>query len=296
MELRHLKYFLTVAQELHFRKASEKLFVAQSALSTQIKMLEEELGVQLFNRNKRNVQLTEAGKYLANGVNNIFEQLSYLKNTAKLIDSGLIGNVKIGYVSSAMNSILLGIISKIHKDFSKIKIELFEMPPAVQLEAIKAGNLDVGFLRGALSDKDIQKKVVFEETYSIVLPLNHPVNQKNFKSLKDIAEDQIIILPRSAGESYYDTLIYLCNKAGFIPKIAHFSVYANAVTEIKLVENNMGVSIIPSSLIKGVNAKVKVIELKNIPERTQLLMAWKKKNESAPLLAFLKISNEFIKA
>ena len=292
MELRHLKYFIKVSEELNFRRAAEKLFIVQPALSRQIKQLEEELGVELFKRTKRSVKLTEAGKYFVKEINSLFYQLEQSKKTIKLIDSGLMGKIKISYVGSAMHSILPSIISKIQQDLPDLHTELSELTSTDQLNGIRVGNIDVGFFRNPFPNDDIETKIVFEETYSIVLPQNHPIDENNFKGLRDLANENFILLPRSAGEKYYDNLILLCNKSGFTPKITHESVYGSTV--IRLVENNLGVSIVPSSLMKGFNAKVKFIELKNISDRAQLIMGWNKNNNNPARLIFLKTVNAFL--
>lgn len=281
-----------LSQELNFRKAAEKLFIVQPALSKQIKQLEIELGVQLFQRTKRSVKLTESGKYFAKEIDALFYQLEQAKKMVMLIDSGLMGKIKISYVGSAMHSILPSIISKIQQDLPELHTELSELTYTDQLTGIKTGNIDVGFFRNPSPTEDVETKIVFEETYSVVLPQNHPVNESNFKGLKDLANENFILLPRSAGEKYYDNLILLCNKTGFTPKITHESVYGSTV--IRLVESNLGVSIVPSSLMHGFSARVKFIELKNTPDRAQLLMGWNKNNNNPALLVFLKTVEEFL--
>ena len=213
MELRHLKYFLAVAEELHFRKAAEKLFIVQPALSRQIKQLEEELDVVLFKRTKRAVILTEAGKFFYKEVQDLFMRLEQSKAKSKQIETGSVGKIKVGYVPSAMHNILPKLITRLQKSQPNLHFEFYQMTAVVQVEMLKAEKLDIGFLRIPRNDKDIADQVVFTETYSVVLPENHEINEKNFKGLYQFADENFILTPRSVGERYFDNIISLCTAA-----------------------------------------------------------------------------------
>jgi LysR family transcriptional regulator, benzoate and cis,cis-muconate-responsive activator of ben and cat genes len=289
MEIRHLRYFLAVAQELHFRKAAEKLFIAQPALSRQIRQLEEKTGVRLFTRTKRSVRLTEAGKYFCREATEILQKLENITQKAKQIDAGTAGKIRIGYVGSAMHSILPKIITRLQKDFPDLHLELMEMPPVAQLQWLREGKIDLAFLRNPPDvDNERISKVVYSETFSLVLPLNHALSEKSFRSLKDVASDKFILIPRSANEIYFDSIVALCIADGFSPEIIHESAYADSI--IRLVENNLGISILPSSYRGGFNAKVKFIELKKITARSNLMMFWQKKNDNPALPLITKIA------
>jgi len=292
MELRHLKYFVAVAEELHFTKAAEKLFVAQPALSRQIKQLEKELGILLLNRTKRTVSLTVAGKFFYKEVKELFLTLEQIKAKTKQIETGLAGKIRVGYVGSAMLSILPRVMTELQKKQPDVHLELFEMPAKIQMENLVAEKIDIGFLRTPYEEKSLNKEVVFSETYSLVLPMNHKKDQKNYKGLHEFADENFILTPRNAAERYFDNIIALCASAGFSPKIIHESLYENAT--IRLVENNIGISIFPTSFKKAFNAKVKFIELKNVPDRLQLSIAWKKKNNNPSLETMIKIIKKLV--
>jgi DNA-binding transcriptional LysR family regulator len=159
MELRHLLYFKAVAKHLHFRNAAASLFISQPPLSRQIKELEDELGVKLFSRSNKRVALTEAGKYFAASVDNLFAQLEESKNTVRQIhlaaDSG---EFNIGYISSVYQPHLAEVLKALRRSFPYIKTGLFERPTIKQVEALEQGKLDVGILRAPVnSDKLIVK-------------------------------------------------------------------------------------------------------------------------------------------
>jgi DNA-binding transcriptional LysR family regulator len=293
MELRHLKYFITVAEELHFTRAAEKLFIVQPALSRQIKQLEDELGVLLFNRTKRVVTLTEAGQFFYKEVKELFLMLDQAKSRTKQIETGSVGKIRVGYVGSSMMTVLPKLITTLQKKQPDLHLELFEIPAKIQMESLLAEKLDIGFLRIPYEEKDLNQEVIFIETYSLVLPANHKKSEKNYKGLHEFAGENFILPPRSAGEKYFDNIISLCTSAGFSPNIVHESHYENAT--VRLVENNIGISIFPTSYRKAFNAKVKFIELKDIPDRLQLSIVWKKNNNNASLLMIIKIIEKLFK-
>jgi len=287
MELRHLKYFIAVAEELHFSKAAARLCIVQPALSRQVKELENELGVMLLKRTKRSVALTEAGKYYYDEAINILRLLDNIKERAQQMQSGSAGRIKIGHVGSAMLTTLPKLITRLRKDYPGIRIELHEMTAMTQLQMLKTGKIDLGFLRVPREDDDFVFETIFAETYSLVLPSSHKITSRNFKGLKQVAAEKFILPPRSAGERYYDNIIAICNAAGFSPYVAHESVNEDA--SIRLVENNLGISIFPSSFKNAFNAKVKFIELKRIPQRLRLSIAWNKNNSNPALQTLINI-------
>lgn len=293
MELRHLKYFITVAEELHFTRAAEKLFIVQPALSRQIKQLEEELGVQLFNRTKRIVTLTEAGQFFYIEVKDLFLMLDQIKSRTRQIETGSVGKIKVGYVGSSMITVLPRLITTLQKKHPDIHLELFEIPAKIQMEELIAEKLDIGFLRIPYEEKELNQEVIYIEPYSLVLPANHKKNEKNYKGLREFADENFILPPRNAGERYFDNIISLCTAAGFSPHIVHESHYENAT--VRLVENNIGISIFPTSYKKAFNAKVKFIELKDIPNRLQLSIVWKKNNTNPSLLIMIQIIKKMFK-
>ena len=147
MELRHLLYFKTVAEELHFRNAASKLFISQPPLSRQIKELEEELGAQLFERNNKRVNLTPAGEYLKKEAEKIFAQLEENKQIVKQIHQGINGKLRIGYISSTYHHQLVNVLKEIPALYPFVKTKLYEVPTTKQIKALEEGKLDIGILR-----------------------------------------------------------------------------------------------------------------------------------------------------
>lgn len=281
IELRHFKYFLAVAEELHFRKASERLFISQPGLSRQIKQMEEILETQLFTRNKKRVQLTLAGEYLKNEVESIINHLQSIKRQIKLVDKGDLGELNIGFLGSAMQTVIPKLLLKLRDDFPGINTNLEELSNSAQLTAILKDQLDIGFVRMSRVPKGVEIQPVFEDTFSIVLPKNHKIDSKNFKGMHSFKEEHFILFSQNYSPLYYDTVMSICEDAGFLPKVSHKSVHAQTI--FTLVENNLGIAIVPTSLHQGFNMNVKFIELKQIPQRAILSVIWKEDNRNPVL-------------
>jgi DNA-binding transcriptional LysR family regulator len=289
MEFRTLQYFLGVASELHFSKASEKLFIAQPALSRQIQQLENELGVVLFERDKRNVRITPAGEYLQTEATKILAQLDNVRLRTQQIHKGEEGELRIGHPGSAVYSVLPPLLSALRLYFPNIKTNLSEIMDRDLYTFLNNYQIDIGFIREPLPDKNICSKVIFEESIALILPENHPITQENFTSLAQVKDESFILLPRLSGTTYHDMLSQMCEKSGFLPNVVHESNYG--ATILKLVEQNLGVSLMPISYKYSSAMRVKFIDLNRFSERTQLSIAWRR-DDTNPLIAnFLKVAD-----
>ncbi len=289
LEFRHFKYFLAVAKELHFRKAAELLYISQPGLSRQIKQMEEDLGIKLFERNNRKVELTKAGEYLQKELNNHFKRLDDIINHAQLLHKGIDGKLKLGYVGSAMQELIPELLLKFREISSDVLVNLTEMDNRTQIQALFDMDIDVGFVRLERVPRGLKIHPAREETFSLVLPENHPVDETNFKSLAQFKNENFILFDASYSESYYEKVMQIFDDSGFYPNVSHSTVNASSI--YRLVENNFGISIVPTSLRYGYNFKIKFIELKNISQRTALKIVWNSKNTNPVLLSFIGIFN-----
>jgi len=281
IELRHLTYFLAVAQELHFRKAAEKLFISQPGLSRQIKQMEEILETQLFERNKKKVALTPAGHYLKGEVEYIFNHMEKVERQLKLMGDGNSGEIRIGFLGSAMQQVIPKLLLQIKDEYPKVKTSLEELSNFAQVDAVLNDQLDIGFVRLSRVPSTLEMKIVFTDTFSLVLPERYPMLTREFDGMERFAKEDFILFSQAYSPLYYETIIGICKDAGFAPKISHKSVHAHTI--FKLVENHMGISIVPTSLQNGFQMRVKFIELKDIPQRAELSVIWKKEHTNPVL-------------
>ena len=273
MELRHLLYFKTVAEELHFTKASEKLFIAQPPLSRQIKELEMELGVELFQRNNKRVSLTEAGRYFKEEVEGIFSKLEEAKNRVRQIASNENGELRIGYISSVYQSDLSKVLQEMKEVFPFVRTSLFEAPTVKQIEDLEQGRLDVGILRAPVHSEKLNQQTLFLDPFVIVTPdtITSPDQRKLALIIKDLP---FIFFNKKYAPNYYEKLVEICERLGFKPNIQH--EVNNVHSILQLVEGGLGVSIIPASLEKQYSfLKVKFLPLENISINTEIVLAYK---------------------
>ncbi|MDO1513366.1 LysR family transcriptional regulator [Maribacter confluentis] len=281
IELRHLTYFLAVAQELHFRKAAEKLFISQPGLSRQIKQMEEILETQLFERNKKKVSLTPAGHYLKKEVIFIFNYLEKVERQLKLVGDGNSGELRIGFLGSAMQEVIPKLLLKIKEVYPNVKSSLEELTNTAQVDAVLNDRLDMGFVRLSRVPNTLRMETVFKDTFSLVLPERYPMITREFEGMHQFSNDEFILFSQAYSPLYYDTIMSICQDAGFVPKVSHKSVHAHTI--FKLVENHMGIAIVPTALQNGFQMRVKFIELKNIPQRAELSVIWKKEHTNPVL-------------
>ena len=286
MELRHINYFLAVAEDLHFRKAAERLFISQPGLSRQIKQLENELGFPLFVRNNRKVQLTQAGAYLKQEFEMTLKNLDGVINHAKLLTKGDEGNINFGYVGSAMQNVIPDLLVKLRDKTPNLHFGFKEMENPDQIKSLLLQEIDLGFVRLNKVPKGLKIKSVFEDTFSLVLPKNHPITCKNFKNLSQLKNEEFILFEQSYSPDYYEQVIQIFDDSGFAPTISHNTVHASTI--FKLVENNFGISIVPTALKFGYDMNIKFVELTKIKQRTILSVAWNEENRNPVLKNILK--------
>jgi len=287
LELRHLSYFLAVAEELHFRKAAERLFISQPGLSRQIKQMEDILDVKLFIRDKRKVSLTAAGTYLNKEVDYIFNHLDFTLKQTKLVQTGSLGEVRIGFLGSAMQSVLPDLLVKANGQLPKIQFSLKELSNNSQVEALEKDQLDLGFVRLSRVPQNLQLKPVFTDTFSLVLPKEHSLNKMNFTGIDQVSTERFILFSSDYSSQYYNKIMSICEAKGFSPVVTHKSVHAHTI--FKLVESGLGVAIIPTSLQKGFKMGVKFLEIPDIQQRAVLYALWKKDNRNPALRPILDL-------
>lgn len=183
--------------------------------------MEAQLGAQLFIRNSRNVKLTTAGSYLQRECYQLFTTLESVQITVKKIAEGLSGPLRIGYVGSAMQNILPGVIKKVNQHLPTLYIQLYELTTAEQVEALSSRRIDVGFLRPPLATEDLVIRKVYQEGFSLVLPLGHPIARHGLTNLHQVAEEPFVLFSKTKGQGLYHKIIRLCHAAGFSPRAMH---------------------------------------------------------------------------
>lgn len=287
LEIRHFQYFLTLADTLHYGQAAERLLISQSALSQQIQRLEVIVKQPLFERHNRKVELNRAGTLFRKEAEIIIGQMqASLERWSSAID-GHTGLIKIGFVGSAIQDFLPVKLKELNLAYPQIQFVLQEGSNQNQLEMLERNQLDVGLMRSNEVPETMNFKSVATENLCLVLPKNHPIGVKNFKSLKQLSDESFILFPNQQSQSYYHQIISLCASHGFVPNITHQSINGPAI--FKLVESGLGISIVPKSLTISSKYKVNFIELNNEPFKTELFAVWNKKTTNHALEVFLRL-------
>lgn len=285
LEFRHLRYFLAVAEDLHFRKAAERLYISQPGLSKQIKDMEEGIGVQLFERHSRKVKLTKAGIYLQEEFKRYFTAFEQTIQHAKLLNDGLLGDLKFGYVGSAMQQIIPDLMLAFRNKHPNVLFSLKEMDNQKQIDSLLSHDIDIGFVRLERVPRGLQIAPVLKEAFCLVLPQNHPINAKNFKNITQLKNESFILFDPKYSPSYYEKVMQIFDDHDFSPIITHSTIHSSSI--YKLVENHFGISIIPESLRSEHLNGVKFIKLGKIPQRTVLSAVWNTNNRNPILNDFL---------
>jgi DNA-binding transcriptional LysR family regulator len=296
MDIRQLRYFITVAEYLNFTKAANQLYVAQSAISHQIADLEDQLGVKLFIRNKRSVQLTPAGSVFLKEAIEIVEKTSGAIERAKQTEAGVIGSLAIGFLSVHVRSFLPNVIKTFRELHPKVKLQLDHFPTKMLKESLELGELDLAFTLPSGLDRidEIEIQSVASEKYCIVMHKNHHLSNQQRIHLRDLATEPFIIHNRhDSPVGSYDFIIHLCEQNGLTPRIVSQPRFVDSVPV--LVESEIGISILPKSFEALSSPSLRFIEIDGLDDNHfELVVAWKKNNLNPSIALFLDVLKSMI--
>jgi len=277
MDVRQLKNFLILCETLNFRRASGQINIVQPALSKQIQSLENEVGALLFNRSKRGVTLTEAGIFFQKEVNRILQDLNKTITRTTQLHTGEAGEIKITHASSAMNTVMPSFLAKVKHTWPNLKTIVQETSNFQQIEMLLIRKTDIGIAPNILLPPEINSKILYRENFALLLPHNHPLSKRKLTDLSVLKSETFILPQLSTGLGYVETILQICQSYGFKPKVAHESAHSIAV--LRLVEAGLGVSIEPISSVSGVNMHIKLIELKSLPQKVEMVLFWLRERE-----------------
>ena len=246
MELRHFRYVIAVGETLHFGRAAERLNISQPPLSQQIRQVEEELGVKLFHRTKRQVQLTEAGRIFMDEARIILAYAERARSLAARVSHGEVGQLTIGVIGPADGQIFVDIFRLFAKRHPRVRIILRNLNTAQQTQAIREGRLHVGFLAPPVDDAALTVERVARFPIMLALPRNHPLASRPFVPLLAVAAEPHVMFSRDVAPGFFDSVISGCRIAGFTPRIAH--EVDNLYSACSLVAAGLGVSFVPAGI------------------------------------------------
>nr|MDQ2897615.1 LysR substrate-binding domain-containing protein [Actinomycetota bacterium] len=247
MELRQLRYFVAVAEDLHFRRAAARLHMSQPPLSQQIGALEQELGVRLLERTRRRVELTAAGEAFLRDARATLAELDVAVSTVRAIGAGQAGVLRIGFVGSALLSIVPAAVQRFRRSRPGVELELRERSTVEALRAVRAGSVDVGLVRPPIvPDEALRTEVVMRERTIAVIPAGHPLAQLRRIPLRRLAAEPLVLFPRQQAPGFHDLLIGRLASTGTAPHVVQYA--PQMLTIIGLVAAGIGVSLVPASV------------------------------------------------
>ncbi|CAN0619771.1 HTH-type transcriptional regulator BenM [Burkholderia multivorans] len=246
IELRHLRYFVAVAEERNFTRAAQRLHIAQPPLSRQIQQLEQVLDVQLFERNSRPLKLTDTGRFLYSHAVQLLAQSIELESMTRRVGK-IERSLSVGFVGSTLYGLLPKIIRRFRQENGAVELTLHEMTTMDQIKALKEGRIDVGFGRIRLEDPSIRRVLLREERMIVALPLGHPLaDAKGALSLSDLVNETLIIFPKAPRPSYADQVLAAFHDRSLTPRRIHET--RELQIALGLVAAGEGLSILPGSV------------------------------------------------
>lgn len=290
MELRHIRYFCAVAELNGFSKAAARLHVSQSAISEQIRDLEEEIGVQLLVRSGRRVRTTPHGEVFLAGAREILSQADRAVEMAQRSSRGQTGHLSIGFLISPTVPFFPQIIREFRKRYPGVRLDMYEMNPLQQMKALAQGDIDIGFTRDLERPYSgiLRSELVYTDSLMVALPRRHPLAQARIR-LPALAEGPFLLYNRESWPGFFDSIIALCRKAGFSPHIANTALMQTVLT---LVEAGEGIALVPGSVRHYGHKGLVFRPLDPEPEGVRLITAWRPDAESPQLTAFLDLVRE----
>lgn len=283
-DLRHMRAFVAVAESLHFKKASEALFITQPALSRLIKSLEDEVGAELFSRTTRQVSLSEAGRLFLVECQQAFTHIQRGVQLAQRAARGDIGRISIAYNDFSINSSLPHLLEVFKEEQPAVAIELTYMPSHVQIDAIRNGEIDVGFLFGPLQEEGITALSVSHERTVVLLPKKHRLAHKRSIRIEDLRDEKFIIGSQSGWKSFRSFVFDLCLKSGFIPQVVQEATSSTGI--LSLVAANMGISLYSESVRNFIRKDIAIVPVESTHATIEIVAAWNTAFQSASFRLF----------
>ncbi len=294
MDLRHLRYFIAVAEELHFTKAAERLHIAQPPLSKQIRQLEAEMGVTLLQRTNRHIELTDAGRVFLEKAKQILLATSSAVTETQRTQRGEIGKLAVGFFEHTSYTLLPPILRAYRQRYPTVDVQLRWFPVIEQVNALERGDVDISFIRPVAKFDDIASETLLKERFVLALPSDHRLASADAVNLKDCAEERFIVYTQRLAPDFYAMISRLCAVAGFVPQIA--LEVGQVYTTLGLVSSGAGIAFVPESVQRVRFENVTYKPLKGRQPKIEVLLAWKQSNPSTLVTAFVETAKRAVAA
>ncbi len=287
MELHDLRYFVAVAEDLHFGRAAERLHMTQPALSRQIQALEAEIDVQLSQRTKRSVKLTIAGQAFFEEAKQILCHTEQAIQTTQRVARGEVGQLRLSFTASALRTVLPEIVRVFRAHYPDVQLTMNERCTQDQVVAFENHQVDVGFLYPPVDEKLLALQPIADEVWIIALPKEHHLADQASLTLSELANEAFILHPRQEGTAFYDQIVRLCEQAGFSPNVVQ--EVETSQTRVGLVAAEMGITFVPEHLQNVGDGNVIYRRLQGAAPQLQLAIARRRDNFSPIVQQFLQV-------
>lgn len=291
MELRQLRHFVALAEEEHFGRAAERVFVVQQALSSSIKNLEEEVGVALVLRTTRRVRLTPAGQEFLIGARETLRQAERTVERARQAARGELGRLRVGFVSGMVFGGLPEVVRTFRERYPKVAVELRELTAAEQEAALRAEQIDVGLMLLPIRDPSLAHEALWQEKLVVALPARHPLARKKRLEIADLAGENFVFFPRQLRATYFDQVMRLCAAAGFQPRIVQEAI--EVPTLLSLVAAGIGV-FLPIAFFQRLGLPGVVYRPLTGSPTVEIDAVWRRSDLSPVVHAFLDVGREVL--
>jgi DNA-binding transcriptional LysR family regulator len=285
MELRHLRYFHTVAEQGSFSQAARTLYISQSAISEQVADLEREIGVKLFHRDGRSILLTAAGKVFLDEARTVLVAAKHAVERAQGAQRGEIGTLRIGFFAGSIGTSFTKAVRRFRRQYPGVRLSLVEMTPTQQWQALVEGRIDIGFTRRLEPQylEELSWETIRQDAIVAVLPRDHPLAPGPVH-VRDLAGEPFVMSSRETSPAVFDKVIELCSEAGFSPKIASISTVWSSV--VLLVQAGEGISMLPSNHQESRASDLAFCPLTSENAHVDLIIAWSSKRDSVVMQSF----------
>jgi DNA-binding transcriptional LysR family regulator len=291
MEFSQLRSFLAVADLLHFSKAAERVHLSQPALSLQIRSLEEELGVKLFERSRQKTSLTSAGLVYCEEVREVLAQREKAMTRARQAAQGLIGRLRIGFISTAAAHIVPQLVAEFRKTHPEVELELVHALTAEQIVMLERRTIDIGFFRVPTTEEnDLKTIVIHQEPFKLFLPFSHPLASRRELSLKDLDGVEFLVYARKNAPGFHDFLLELLKDAGATPTVVNEA--SDMYTLVSLVSAGVGLAIAPASVAHYGMPNVVVRDLDGMPS-SKIALAFRASLSHPAAQAFIDLTLDY---
>lgn len=286
MKLHFLRYFTVLAEELHFGRAAQRLAITQPPLSSAIKALEAELGVQLLSRSSKHVELTPAGAAFLEEARQILDRVARASSVAKAVARGMRGRLDIGITGSLVYREVPAIVQGFSATAPGIEVVLHEMGTAEQLEALLHGQLHAGFVNASAVPPQLDSLPLEDDEFVLCLPEGHPRGRQAEVDLRDLAGDSFVMFSREVSPANYDNVIAIFSRVGIHPRTVHAA--RQWLTIVAMVAHGLGISLVPSSIARSRVDGVRFVRFSGAAVPSPALLAWNPGNLSPALASFLQ--------